>query len=938
MLQRAASNACSWWWASHVRTKQTKWIEQSLQDMEEKVQIMLKLIEEDGDSFAKRAEMYYKRRPELINYVTEAFRAYKSLAERYDHISKELQNANNTIASVFPERVQFEMDDDDDYDTPRVPKNIPRAAPKNVPKVPKLPGRDLRNVITAASKKLKAEKSLKESKANKSAFKSGLSKEEALQEVDKLQKEILALQTVKEFVKSSYESGLFKYNEIENQIIEVQQRVSNLQDEFSVGKVIEDDEARTLMAEAALKSFEETLARLQQKQERSKEEANEEFKRVEEARQKLKSIKHKFIPNQQAEDEKDPQNLDSKAATLSKERQELDSLKEKIEEHFKLASNESLTVTDLAEKIDELANKVISLETAVSSQDALINRLKTETNDLQTQIRALEDDKVNLTGDANSLSNRLKEMEDKLNQLQDLHYNVENQDTNIQKHFIEAGCSLDFLSENLHSVKPDEDLEFKDSLEEEDEKYMQENVPLSGDDSVSTKELSEVGQKNGEPVQDMSINKQGVKEEKGNVLQSNNDDHAKSEVREEPKSIEKGDKTCPALATGNVINIESQGVETDEPNWQHLFTNGLDDREKILLAEYTTTLRNFKEVKQKLNEVEKKNRDSLLETTMQVTDLKSAISKRDEEIQSLRQKLNLLKQSYEENKDLKKDIQSIFTTLDVQNDESKEIKDSKAHGIPEAPVTQKEHKDVKLSSVDEPQSISPVEATLRRNIDAVLDENLDFWLRFCTSFQQIQKFKTGFLDLQAEISKLMEKCKSKEEGSVAAEMKSEIRPIYAQMREIQTELTLWIDKSTLLKDDLQQRFSSLCNIQEEVRKALEEVGEEEANKLTSHQAASFQGEVSNMKKENNKVKDELLAGLDGAITLQHDIEETLTKLNEEFQLSGQKKNDKPQLHHSASRSRIPLRSFIFGTKPKRKTIFSCMHHKKHLDLKSAFPL
>ena len=33
MLQRAASNAYSWWYASHVRTKQSKWLEQSLQGM-----------------------------------------------------------------------------------------------------------------------------------------------------------------------------------------------------------------------------------------------------------------------------------------------------------------------------------------------------------------------------------------------------------------------------------------------------------------------------------------------------------------------------------------------------------------------------------------------------------------------------------------------------------------------------------------------------------------------------------------------------------------------------------------------------------------------------------------------------------------------------------------------------------------------------------------
>lgn len=33
MLQRAATNAYSWWAASHIRTKQSKWLEQSLQGM-----------------------------------------------------------------------------------------------------------------------------------------------------------------------------------------------------------------------------------------------------------------------------------------------------------------------------------------------------------------------------------------------------------------------------------------------------------------------------------------------------------------------------------------------------------------------------------------------------------------------------------------------------------------------------------------------------------------------------------------------------------------------------------------------------------------------------------------------------------------------------------------------------------------------------------------
>jgi hypothetical protein len=31
MLQRAASNAYSWWWASHIRTTQSKWLDANLQ-------------------------------------------------------------------------------------------------------------------------------------------------------------------------------------------------------------------------------------------------------------------------------------------------------------------------------------------------------------------------------------------------------------------------------------------------------------------------------------------------------------------------------------------------------------------------------------------------------------------------------------------------------------------------------------------------------------------------------------------------------------------------------------------------------------------------------------------------------------------------------------------------------------------------------------------
>ena len=76
--------------------------------------------------------------PELINFVEESFRAYRSLADRYDHISTELQNANNTIASVCPDQVPYMDDDDEDSPRPKTPRKMTEGHKPNIPNVPKV--------------------------------------------------------------------------------------------------------------------------------------------------------------------------------------------------------------------------------------------------------------------------------------------------------------------------------------------------------------------------------------------------------------------------------------------------------------------------------------------------------------------------------------------------------------------------------------------------------------------------------------------------------------------------------------------------------------------------------------------------------------------------------------------------------------------------------
>ncbi|XP_042474212.1 protein NETWORKED 3C-like [Zingiber officinale] len=79
----------SWWFASQDRLRssaQSSWLSMSISKLEEKTRQMLNLIEEDADSFAKRAEMYYKKRPQLVNMIEDFYRTHRSLAEQYDQL------------------------------------------------------------------------------------------------------------------------------------------------------------------------------------------------------------------------------------------------------------------------------------------------------------------------------------------------------------------------------------------------------------------------------------------------------------------------------------------------------------------------------------------------------------------------------------------------------------------------------------------------------------------------------------------------------------------------------------------------------------------------------------------------------------------------------------------------------------------------------------
>ncbi|KAL3530985.1 hypothetical protein ACH5RR_010307 [Cinchona calisaya] len=93
MNRTISKKSHSWCWDSHISPKNSKWLQENLEEMDQNVKRMLKLIEEDADSFAKKAAMYYQKRPELISLVEEFYRMYRSLAERYNQVTGELRKS-----------------------------------------------------------------------------------------------------------------------------------------------------------------------------------------------------------------------------------------------------------------------------------------------------------------------------------------------------------------------------------------------------------------------------------------------------------------------------------------------------------------------------------------------------------------------------------------------------------------------------------------------------------------------------------------------------------------------------------------------------------------------------------------------------------------------------------------------------------------------------
>ncbi|XP_061376177.1 protein NETWORKED 1A [Gastrolobium bilobum] len=203
LLHSESRRLYSWWWDSHISPKNSKWLQENLTDMDAKVKAMIKLIEEDADSFARRAEMYYKKRPELMKLVEEFYRAYRALAERYDHATGELRQAHKTMAEAFPNQAHYLLTDDSPCSSLEVESHTP-GMPQHV----------------------KTQNHFESEHAGR-----------AESEVQTLRKALVEIQSDKDSIFLQYQKSLEKLSEMERELSKTQKDAGGLDERASKAEI-----------------------------------------------------------------------------------------------------------------------------------------------------------------------------------------------------------------------------------------------------------------------------------------------------------------------------------------------------------------------------------------------------------------------------------------------------------------------------------------------------------------------------------------------------------------------------------------------------------------------------------------------------------------------------------------------------------------------------
>ncbi|ONM01958.1 Protein NETWORKED 1A [Zea mays] len=487
----------SWWWDSHISPKNSKWLQENLTDMDSKIKVMIKIIDEDADSFARRAEMYYKRRPELMSLLEELYRAYRALAERYDHAAGELRQAHKKMAEAFPD--EFQLDFDDDLPTETVTTET------------EADNRDMTPFFLSFIKAGDSKKRAKEDQDHEKLQKEISSLSQENQELKKkitsvLEKgnmaefEVLSLKEAlaeqeaeKEAAFSQCQQSSDRLQSLKSEILHTQEEFNKLKEEMQNGlQNLSTAEERCLLLETANQNLLLELDKLKLASKEKHDELNEKHIELE----KLSiSIQEEQLKSMQAE-----------MARLSVEKQ-LTQAQEKLrlmslEKHGETSKIENIESTrvQLQKELDSIREENRKLDDQNHSSTSVIIRLQDEIISLKNAQRRLEEEVSRHVEDKKVLQHELSHLKDSKGDMDRKHFSIKEQ---IQ----EVNFNVESLQSLAQEVR-DGNVELKETIKNHDgvkalyvdnlmllERTLEKNAHLERSLSAATNEIEGLQEK-----------------------------------------------------------------------------------------------------------------------------------------------------------------------------------------------------------------------------------------------------------------------------------------------------------------------------------------------------------------------------------------------------------------------------------------------------------
>nr|VDC58248.1 unnamed protein product [Brassica rapa] len=406
----------SWWWDSHNTPKNSKWLQDNLADMDSNVKKMIKVLEEDADSFARRAEMYYRKRPELMQLVEEFYRAYRALAERYNHATVVIHKAHQTIAEELPNQVSFIFGDeshagaDGDPQTPDMrPPIRARGDPDDVPFG-------------------KARKGLKFDDGDETVSESErASKAEA--EVAALKDFISKMEAEKEATLAQFEKNLERLSNLETEISRAQEDSARLNDKAS-------------SAEAEIQTLRQVIEKLESEKESSLVQYQQCLQRIADLEEA-----HKDAGEVEAETLALKESLADKEAALENYRQCLTTIAN-LEERLRKAEEDAWGINERAEMAGV---EVVNLKQTISklTEDKEASELQYQQclniiADLKLKLYSTQEETKRLSSELEDEAAKLKFSEEKCTVLERSNQNLHSElDGLLEK----LGCQSQKLTE-----------------------------------------------------------------------------------------------------------------------------------------------------------------------------------------------------------------------------------------------------------------------------------------------------------------------------------------------------------------------------------------------------------------------------------------------------------------------------------------------------------